>query len=497
MVDRSATEPKGGMSPVALTELPPDVRAKVMKQLGAEQPLKTSGSRQAGEIRMRVTDLHPHPMNVRVYGLLETNAEFLESIERWGVMEPIVYQPLSFDAGQTFQNTIISGHRRFLAATTFKMEDVPVKLAFPDHAPICEEDDLLAVEELVIESNRQRVKTAEQVGREYQELKRIQSGLAAVREKSGRATLGKDFHTVGKARDIAAAPLGISGRTAEKISKIIEAADSGNETAKEALRQMNQERGKIKVETGFRMVFKPKEHQKSIETAKDRRQLFMKTVQQYPELASGFSTRDVVPLAKTLASIPDRKLRDETVKEFLAAVHDHQAKAAIENNPQAEQIAREVRHISKLNIPYSPEHPSVISALRQPNSPHHISRKEIQDAISEMQIAVKFGGVEKLQNLEQTLYGVPSSVEQPQEPSEPPVEPEPPKSPEPQHKSRMTLLREWFGTQYGRFELRSDERSFRRMGFHDLRLWGLTPRQVKAIGKLLAEIADEKQRGCV
>ena len=167
---------------------------------------------------MRTAELVSHPLNRRVYGSLETDSDFLESIERFGIREPIVYHPLSYDGGKTFHNVIVSGHRRFLAARTLKIDSVPVTLAFPDHAPICEQEHLVAVERLVIEMNRQRVKTYEQVAREFDELLRIETALASDRQKSGVKNLGKNF-PAGRARDIAARALGMSARRRRKFPK--------------------------------------------------------------------------------------------------------------------------------------------------------------------------------------------------------------------------------------------------------------------------------------
>lgn len=81
---------------------------------------------------------------------------------------------------------------------------------------------------LLIESNRQRAKTPEQIAREGRELKRIETALAkrrkqaaaeATHKKLGRKTneemLRKNLPQAsddGKARDIAAAKVGVSGK---------------------------------------------------------------------------------------------------------------------------------------------------------------------------------------------------------------------------------------------------------------------------------------------
>ncbi len=195
---------------------------------------------------MPVSALRSHPMNIKVYGDLETDRDFLTSIQHWGIIDPIVYQPLSFDGGTTFENVIVSGHRRFLAARTFKFDNVPVRLAMPERR-FDNELDLLEIERLILEANKQRVKSRVQIGREFIELRRIETRSAELRKKAG--TSGKDFPKVGRARDIAADALGISGRTAEKLSKIIEKADTGDETAKQVLTDLDEK--KVSISAGY------------------------------------------------------------------------------------------------------------------------------------------------------------------------------------------------------------------------------------------------------
>jgi ParB-like chromosome segregation protein Spo0J len=72
-------------------------------------------------------------------------------------------------------------------------------------------------EQLIIESNRQRVKTLEQKGREFKELKRIEAALAKERMLAGRKIdPGKNF-SKGRAEDNAASAVGMSRPTAKKL----------------------------------------------------------------------------------------------------------------------------------------------------------------------------------------------------------------------------------------------------------------------------------------
>lgn len=167
--------------------------------------------------------LHPHPLNRKVYGTLALDEKFLESIKAEGILQPILIIHLQ-DANFAY---ILSGHRRWLAAKQLGFETVPV----------CYLDDScsgLLLERIVIESNRQRIKTDEQIGREYIELKRIEAVLAKKRMAEGGKKKGKaNLPDPGTSRDKAANAVGIKPRTAEKLKELIEAVDSKDD-AKQA-----------------------------------------------------------------------------------------------------------------------------------------------------------------------------------------------------------------------------------------------------------------------
>lgn len=100
-------------------------------------------------------DLRPHPLNDEIYGD-RADSDLVESIRQKGIFNPLLI---------TQQNYIISGHRRWAAALAVGLTSIPVVLFGSD--------DELDIQEALIESNRQRTKTNEQVGREYDHLKRI------------------------------------------------------------------------------------------------------------------------------------------------------------------------------------------------------------------------------------------------------------------------------------------------------------------------------------
>jgi ParB-like chromosome segregation protein Spo0J len=73
----------------------------------------------------------------------------------------------------------LAGHRRWEACTTIAERRPDKDFRIP--ATIFGGSDFQA-EQLVIESNRQRVKTPEQKAREFRELKRIEAALAKERQ---------------------------------------------------------------------------------------------------------------------------------------------------------------------------------------------------------------------------------------------------------------------------------------------------------------------------
>ena len=102
-----------------------------------------------------VSELSPHPENVKIYND-HADADLVASVQAKGIINPLLI---------TFDNRIINGHRRHDAALKAGLFQVPV-IEFPSH-------DELDILEALIESNRQRLKTSEQVGREYEALKTI------------------------------------------------------------------------------------------------------------------------------------------------------------------------------------------------------------------------------------------------------------------------------------------------------------------------------------
>ena len=95
--------------------------------------------------------LTPHPLNDKLYGDVE---RFIDEHLRDSIREQGVLVPLTISK----DNVIVSGHSRWFWASRFKLKTVPVI--------VCNAKTEGQIEELIVHSNRQRVKTTEQVARE-------------------------------------------------------------------------------------------------------------------------------------------------------------------------------------------------------------------------------------------------------------------------------------------------------------------------------------------
>jgi ParB-like chromosome segregation protein Spo0J len=96
----------------------------------------------------KVADLRPHPRNAGIYGDGPDEA-FVDSVRRNGVLTALLVTP---------DGLIIAGHRRWEAARLVGRDDVPVIVMDG-----LDDDRVL---ELLVESNLQRARSNEQIGRE-------------------------------------------------------------------------------------------------------------------------------------------------------------------------------------------------------------------------------------------------------------------------------------------------------------------------------------------
>lgn len=114
----------------------------------------------------QIEKLKPHPANQTIYGD-KPNKDLLASVKANGILNPILI---------TWNNRIISGHRRFVSAQRAGLKEVPVVI-FGSR----DENDIL---EALIESNRQRRKTKAMVAREAAELAEIERQRAQARQEA-------------------------------------------------------------------------------------------------------------------------------------------------------------------------------------------------------------------------------------------------------------------------------------------------------------------------
>lgn len=198
-----------------------------------------------------VNEFTPHPLNEKVYGSPKADEKLIESIEKVGILQPIIVNR---------NKQIVSGHRRWQACKIIA-ERRPDK-DFHILAITFGGSDFQA-EQLLIESNRQRVKTLEQKAREFRELKRIEAALARERMLAGRKIdPGKNFSR-GRAEDNAAAALGMSRPTARKLEAIVQRADTGDSEARAALDALNEQQ--MSVDAAYQKVAAPKRDTANIE----------------------------------------------------------------------------------------------------------------------------------------------------------------------------------------------------------------------------------------
>jgi len=208
----------------------------------------------AGLSQPFIGNLKFHPLNEKIYGDEPLDMDLVASIERHGLLTPL---------RMTQKRVVISGSRR-LKALQYLAEKHPEK--FQQVCAIVFLGSDLEAERILIESNRQRVKTKGQVAREVAELFRIEKALAeqyrlaTLKQNQKSGTVVRPQRTSeGKARDIVAEKLGQSNRTVEKEVAIVTAAESGDSKAQEALAKLD--RNETSVAAAYRSI-SPEEKQR-------------------------------------------------------------------------------------------------------------------------------------------------------------------------------------------------------------------------------------------
>ena len=151
---------------------------------------------------MKISAISAHPLNAKIYDNIADD-NLARSVEENGILEPLVVTP---------EGLLISGHRRLAAAVSAGLCEVPVVVR-----AMAEDQQL----HMILEYNTQRRKTIIEQLREYRAHLKIESDRAAKRmrhdpvEKLPQAQRGK-------ARDLAAKRVGISGRSAESGLRVLE-----------------------------------------------------------------------------------------------------------------------------------------------------------------------------------------------------------------------------------------------------------------------------------
>lgn len=163
--------------------------------------------------------LTPHPMSSEIYRDGVT-PDLLESIREHGILTPITV---------TFDNRILSGHRRWEAAMQLKLETVQI---ITYHT-----NDELELEQVILESNKYRTKDNEQIGREYSHSSRIVNERAS---RQGHRTDYDDLTSVFQATEVAppstqaADMIGVSKAHATKAAAVVKVIDKLKKEGKTA-----------------------------------------------------------------------------------------------------------------------------------------------------------------------------------------------------------------------------------------------------------------------
>lgn len=171
----------------------------------------------------KIDNLKNHHLNAEVFGQLSVDAdcgEFAESVKRDGILQPLVVVP---DGPKVQAGTIISGHRRLQAAAKAGLKEVPV---------IVRRDlkTQLDIDRVWFDTNRNREMTTEQKARWFKKREAIEAAAAKSRQsaaggKSPGSAQGNIPLSAGKAADIAAADVGMSGKTAKAAAAVVEVID--------------------------------------------------------------------------------------------------------------------------------------------------------------------------------------------------------------------------------------------------------------------------------
>ena len=183
-------------------------------------PRKSPALKVAQMETRKTADLKPHSDNAKIYND-HADIDLIESVRVKGVINPLLI---------TWDNRIINGHRRWEAAQKAGVDRLAVVI-FPSH-------DELDILDALIESNRQRVKTKEQLGREFAALTEIYRQRSAQGKRSD-LTSGDQLPEV-RPTEKAAGLLGVDRHTGSQAAAVVKAVDqlkaNGKKREAESLR---------------------------------------------------------------------------------------------------------------------------------------------------------------------------------------------------------------------------------------------------------------------
>lgn len=174
---------------------------------------------------IRFGDVLSHPLSKKVYGEPKPTKEMLSSIVKVGMLQPlIVNETIEGKFELIVGNTRREAWEQLYTQGKVKSQWVPCKMV---------KLNPLEAEQLVLESNRQRVKTKVQEAKEYKESLRVEKELAEQKKVPFK-----------KETSQAAAGLSKMGRVvADRLVRVLDKAEAGDARAVAALQDIEGGKG--------------------------------------------------------------------------------------------------------------------------------------------------------------------------------------------------------------------------------------------------------------
>jgi protein gp37/ParB-like chromosome segregation protein Spo0J len=191
-------------------------------------------------MKKTLRELKPHPLNAEIYGD-GADAALVQSIKENGVLQPVLIDR---------SDRILSGHRRCDGANKAGLKEIPVQ--------VFQSEDELDIQAALIEANRQREKSNEQIAREAAHLLKVERERASLRQfkaNSKSKVPAKSPEDTGDARDVAGRKLGLGAKKIEQAAVVVETIDRlkhlGDEAGAERVRA---ELNKYSVNRAFKVA---------------------------------------------------------------------------------------------------------------------------------------------------------------------------------------------------------------------------------------------------